>query len=102
MGRMITLIRVNNLADFDHYREQISEVLEPYGGEIRFPVEQPMTLDEENGLGDFSQTPLFWFSNAEAKTEDWYELDAHQGLLEPRFSAGKLIIIGIGLELDCV
>ena len=42
---MITLIRVNNLADFDHYREQVSEALEPYGGEIWFRVEQRMTLD---------------------------------------------------------
>ena len=57
-----------------------------------------MTLDEENGLGDFSQIALFWFPNAEAKTEDWYELDAYQELMELRFSAGKLTIISIGLE----
>ena len=54
MGRMITLLQLNNLADFNHYREQVSEDLEPYGGEIRFRVEQPMTLNEENGPGDFS------------------------------------------------
>ena len=53
MVRMIALIRVKNPSDFNRYREQVPATLEPYGGEIRFRGEKPMTLDEENGLGDF-------------------------------------------------
>ena len=94
MVRMIALIRVNNLADFNHYREQVPATLEPYGGEIRFRAEKPMTLDDENGLGDFSQIALFWFPTATAMT-DWYESDAYHDLLELRSSAGIFTIIGV-------
>ena len=94
MVRMIALIRVNNLADFNHYREQVPATLEPYGGEIRFRAEKPMTLDDENGLGDFSQIALFWFPTATAMT-DWYESDAYHYLLELRSSAGTFTIIGV-------
>ena len=66
MVRMIALIRVNNLADFNHYREQVPATLEPYGGEIRFRAEKPMTLDDENGLGDFSQIALFLVPNGDS------------------------------------
>ena len=61
MVRMIALILVKNLSDFNSYRQQVPATLEPYGGEIRFRAEKPMTLDDENGLGDFSQVALFWF-----------------------------------------
>ena len=51
MVRMIALIRINNLSDFNSYRQQVRAALEPYGGELRFQSEKPMTLDDENGLG---------------------------------------------------
>lgn len=94
MVRMIALIRVTNLVDFNHYREQVPATLEPYGGEIRFRAEKPMTLDDENGLGDFSQIALFWFPTATAMT-DWYESDEYHDLLELRSSAGTFTIIGV-------
>ena len=100
MVRMIALIRVNNLADFNHYREQVPATLEPYGGEIRFRAEKPMTLDDENGLGDFAQIALFWFPTATAMT-DWYESDAYHDLLELRSSAGTFTIIGVDPDLNC-
>ena len=100
MVRMIALIRVNNLADFNHYREQVPATLEPYGGEIRFRAEKPMTLDDENGLGDFSQIALFWFPTATAMT-DWYESDAYHDLLELGSSAGTFTIIGVDPDLNC-
>lgn len=58
---MIALIRINNFPDFNAYREQVPATLEPCGGELRFRSEKPITLDDENGLGDFSQVALFWF-----------------------------------------
>ena len=97
---MIALIRVNNLADFNHYREQVPATLEPYGGEIRFRAEKPMTLDGENGLGDFLQIALFWFPTAIAIT-DWYESDAYHDILELRSSAGTFTIIGVDPNLKC-
>ena len=97
---MIALIRVNSLADFNHYRDQVPATLEPYGGETRFRVEEPMTLDDENGLGDFSQIVLFWFPTAKAIT-DWNESYAYHYFLEPKSSAGNLSIIGIDLYLNC-
>ena len=100
MVRMIALIRVNNLADFNHYREQVPATLEPYGGEIRFRAEKPMTLDDENGLGDFSQIALFWFPTATAMT-DRYESDAYHDLLELTSSAGTFTIIGVDPDLNC-
>ena len=100
MVRMIALIRVNNLADFNHYREQVPATLEPYGGEILFRAEKPMTLDDENGFGDFSQIALFWFSTATAMT-DWYESDAYHDILELRSSAGTFTIIGVDPNLKC-
>ena len=69
MVRMIALIRVNNLADFNHYRKKVPATFEPYGCEIRFRAEKPMPLDDENGLGDFSQIALFWFPTATAMAD---------------------------------
>ena len=100
MVRMIALIRLNNLADFNHYQKQVPATLEPYGGEIRFRAERPMTLDDENGLGDFSQIALFWFPTATAITEQ-YESDACHDLLKLRSSAGTFTIIGIDPDLNC-
>ena len=56
-----------------------------------------MTLDDENGLGDFSQVALFWFPTQAAMT-DWYESDAYHDLLSLRASAGTFTIIGVNLE----
>ena len=100
MGRMITLIPVNNLADFDHYREQVPATLEPYGGEIRFRAEKLMTLDDENGLGDFSQIALFWFPTATAMA-DRYESDAYHDLLALTSSAGTFTIISVDRDFNC-
>ena len=100
MVRMIALIRVANLADYNRYREQVPGTLESYGGEIRFRAEKPMTLDDENGLGDFSQIALFWFPSADAMTS-WYESDAYHDLLELRASAGTFTIIGVDPDSEC-
>lgn len=100
MVRMIALIRVNNLADFSHSREQVPATLEPYGEETRFRAEKPMTLDDENGLGDFSQIALFWFPRATAMA-DRYESDAYHDLLGLTSSAGTFNIIGIDRDLNC-
>ena len=94
MVRMIALIRVKNLSDFNSYRQQVPATLEPYGGEIRFRAEKPMTLDDENGLGDFSQVALFWFPTADAMM-NWYASDAYHDLLELRARAGTFTIIGV-------
>ena len=98
MVHMIALIRVNNLADFDHYREQVPATLEPYSGEIRFRAEMPMTLVDVNGLGDFSQITLFWFPTATAMA-DRYESDAYHDLLALTSSAGTFTIIGVDRDL---
>jgi uncharacterized protein (DUF1330 family) len=100
MVRMIALIRVKNLSEFNNYREQVPATLTPYGGEIRFRAEKPITLDDENGLGDFSQIALFWFPTADAMTE-WYESDAYHELLELRASAGTFTIIGVDPDSNC-
>jgi uncharacterized protein (DUF1330 family) len=100
MVRMIALIRVKNLSDFNSYRQQVPATLEPYGGEIRFRAEKPMTLDDENGLGDFSQIALFWFPTADAMT-DWHESDEYHDLLELRASAGTFTIIGVDPDSNC-
>lgn len=100
MVGIIALIRVNNLANFNYYRDQVPATLEPHGGEIRFRAEKPMTLDDENGLGDFSQIALFWFPAATATTE-WYESDAYHDLLELRSSAGIFTVIGVDLDQNC-
>ena len=97
---MIALIWVNNLADFNHYRDQVPASFEPYGGEIRFGVEEPMTLVDENGLGNFSRIALFWFLTAKAIT-DCYESDAYQELSEPSSGAITFTIIGTYPELKC-
>ena len=97
---MIALIQVNKPADFNHYREQVPATLEPYGGEILFRAEKPMTLDDENGFGDFSQIALFWFSTATAMT-DCYESDAYHDILELRSSAGTFTIIVVDPDLNC-
>ena len=55
MVRMIALIRVKNRDDFNKYRELVPATLEPYGGEIRLRADGPVTLTDENDLGDFSQ-----------------------------------------------
>ena len=99
MVRMIALIRVKNQSDFNSYRQQVPATLEPYGGEIRFRAEKPITLDDENGLGDFSQVALFWFPTVDAMT-NWYESDAYHDLLELRASAGSFTIIGVDPDSD--
>ena len=53
MVRMIALIRVKNRDDFNKYRELVPATLEPYGGEIRLRADGPVTLTDENDLGDF-------------------------------------------------
>ena len=97
MVRMIALIRINNLSGFNSCRERVPATLEPYGGELRFRSEKPMTLDDENGLGDFCQIALFWFPSQGAMT-DWYESDAYHDLLSLRASAGRFTIIGVNPE----
>ena len=62
-----------------------------------FGLKKPITLDDENGLGDFSQVALFWFPTQAAMT-DWYESDAYHDLLSLRASAGTFTIIGVNLE----
>ena len=94
MVRMIALIRIRNAADYALYRERVPETLRPFDGELRFRAEAPMTLDDENGLGDFSQIALFWFPTKEAMV-GWYESDAYHDLLELRSSAGAFTIIGV-------
>ena len=94
---MIALIRINNLSDFNAYREQVPATLEPYSGELRFRSEKPITLDDENGLGDFSQVALFRFPTQAAMTE-WYESDTYNDLLSLRASAGTFTIIGVDPE----
>jgi len=94
MVRMIALIRIRNAADYALYRERVPETLKPFDGELRFRAEAPMTLDDENGLGDFSQIALFWFPTKEAMV-GWYESDAYHDLLELRSSAGAFTIIGV-------
>ena len=89
MVRMIALIRVDDLVDINHYREQVPAILELYGREIRFRAEKRMTLDDGDGLGYFLQLALFWFPTAKAMTE-WYESDAYHDPLELRSSAGTL------------
>ena len=74
-------------------RERVAEILEPFGGELRFLAETPMTLDDENGLGDFSQVALFWFPTKDAMVGR-YESDAYHDLLELRASVGAFTIIG--------
>ena len=61
MVRMIALIRINSLVDFESYRAKVPATLEPYGGEIRFRAEKIVTLVDENELGGFSQIALFSF-----------------------------------------
>jgi uncharacterized protein (DUF1330 family) len=97
MVRMVALIRINNLSDFNSYRKQVPLTLEPYGGELRFRWEKPITLDDENGLGDFSQIAFFRFPTQEAMTH-WYESDAYHDLLSLRASAGTFTVIGMNSE----
>ena len=59
MVRMIALIRVKNRDDFNKYRELVPATLEPYGGEIRLRADGPVTLTDENDLGDFSQIACY-------------------------------------------
>ena len=100
MVRMISLIRISNVPYFNQYREQVPKTLEPFGGELRFRSEKPMTFDDENGLGEFSQIALFWFPTKEAMTE-WYESDGYHDLLELRSHAGTFTIIGMDPDSEC-
>ena len=59
-----------------------------------------MTLDNKNGLGDFSRIALFCFPTGTATT-DWDESDAYHDLLELRSGTGSFIIIGVNPDLDC-
>jgi uncharacterized protein (DUF1330 family) len=74
---MIALIRINNLSDFNSYREQIPATHEPYGGELRFRSVNLMRLDDENVLGDFSQVAFTWFPTQAAMT-GWHESDQYR------------------------
>ena len=40
MVRMIALIRINSLVDFESYRAKVPATLKPYGGEIIFRAEK--------------------------------------------------------------
>lgn len=94
MVRMIALIRIRNASDYARYREAVPATLEPFGGELRFRAESPITLDDENGLGDFSQVALFWFPDT-ASMMAWYESDAYHDLLDLRANAGSFTLIGV-------
>ena len=69
-------------------------------GKLGSVRKKPMTLDDKNGLGDFSQIALFCFPTGTATT-DWDESDAYHDLLELRSGAGSFIIIGVNPDLDC-
>ena len=94
MVRMIALIRVKNRDDLKKYRELVPATLEPYGGEIRLRADGPVTLTDENDLGDFSQIVLLWFPTADAMT-GWYQSAAYNNLVELRSSAGSFTMIGV-------
>ena len=53
MVRMIALIRINSLVDFECYRTKVSATLKPYRGEIRFRAKKILTVVDENELGGF-------------------------------------------------
>jgi len=94
MVRMIALIRVKNRDDFNKYRELVPATLEPYGGEIRLRADGPVTLTDENDLGDFSQIVLLWFPTTDAMT-GWYQSAAYNDLIELRSGAGSFTMIGV-------
>ena len=94
MVRMIALIRVKNRDDFNKYRELVPATLEPYGGEIHLRADGPVTLTDENDLGDFSQIALLWFPSADAMT-GWYQSAAYNDLIELRAGAGSFTMIGV-------
>ena len=94
MVRMIALIRVKNRDDLKKYRELVPATLEPYGGEIRLRADGPVTLTDENDLGDFSQIALLWFPSADAMT-GWYQSAAYNDLIELRAGAGSFTMIGV-------
>ena len=91
---MIALIRVKNRDDLNKYRELVPATLEPYGGEIRLRADGPVTLTDENDLGDFSQIALLWFPTADVMT-DWYQSAAYNDLIELRTGAGSFTIISV-------
>ena len=94
MVRMIALIRIHNFSEFARYRELVPATLEPFNGELRFRAERPITLDDENELGDFSQIALFWFPT-KADMIGWYESDAYHDLLDIRANAASFTILGM-------
>ena len=94
MVRMIALIRVKNRDDLNKYRELVPATLEPYGGEIRLRADGPVTLTDENDLGDFSQIALLWFPTADEMT-GWYQSAAYNDLIELRAGAGSFTMIGV-------
>ena len=94
MVRMIALIRINSLVDFESYRAKVPATLRPYGGEIRFRAEKIVTLVDENELGGFSQIALFSFPSQEDMS-DWYASDAYHNLKKLRASAGSFTILGL-------
>ncbi len=79
MVRMIALIRINSLVDFECYRTKVSATLKPYRGEIRFRAKKILTLVDENELGGFSQIALFSFPSQE-DMDDWHALGAYSNL----------------------
>jgi len=94
MVRMIALIRVKNRDDFNKYRELVPATLEPYGGEIRLRADGPVTLTDENDLGDFWHIVQLWFPTADAMT-GWYQSAAYNDLIELRSGAGSFTMIGV-------
>ena len=62
--------------------------------EIRLRADRPVTLTDENELGDFWQVALLWFPTADAMT-GWYQSAAYNDLIELRAGAGSFTIIGV-------
>ncbi len=94
MVRMIALIRINSLVDFECYRTKVSATLKPYRGEIRFRAKKIVTLVDENELEDFSQIALFSFPS-QKDMDDWHASDAYSNVKELRASAGSFIILSL-------
>lgn len=94
MVRMIALIRINSLVDFESYRSKVPVTLKPYGGEIIFRAEKIVTLVDENDLGGFSQIALFSFPSQE-HMNDWYTSDTYHNLKKLRENAGSFTIFGL-------
>lgn len=94
MIRMIALIRINSLVDFESHRVRVPAALESFGGEIRFRAETIVTLVDENELGGFSQIALFSVPSQDDMS-DWYASEAYLNLKKLRASASSFAIFGL-------